>query len=91
MNSTASQSSSSGWLGYSDCIPKSSLLFTIPVPKYVSQNRLTATRAVSGWFGATSHFASASRSGLIPLGQWRQRRRHAGGHFLARLIVLPTF
>ena len=49
MNSTASQSSSSGWLGGSPCAPKSSTVFTRPVPKSICQSRLTATRAVSGF------------------------------------------
>ena len=48
MNSVASQSSSSGWVGGSPCVPKSSLVSTRPRPKNCSQTRLTATRAVSG-------------------------------------------
>jgi len=60
-NSVASQSSSSGCEGRSPCVPKSSAVFTSPTPKTVCQYRLTATRAVSGWSGRTSHFARSSR------------------------------
>ena len=67
-NCTASQSSSSGWLGGSPCEPKSSAVLTMPVPKTWSQNRLTATRAVSGWFGAVSQRASPSRFSGAPGG-----------------------
>src|SRR6187200_605283 len=37
MNSTESQSRSSGCDGFSLCVPKSSLVETIPVPKYACQ------------------------------------------------------
>ena len=47
-NSVASQSSSSGCVGGSPCVPKSSLVSTMPRPKNCSQTRLTVTRAVSG-------------------------------------------
>ena len=50
MNSTASQSSSSGCDGGSLCVPKSSLVATRPVPKYACQTRLTIARAVVGDF-----------------------------------------
>ncbi len=68
-NSTASQSSSSGWLGGSPVTPKSPVVRTIPVPNTCCQNRLTVTRAVSGFSGRSSHSASPSRlcgiSGVI--------------------------
>ena len=60
-NSTASQSSNSGCDGGVPCDPKSSAVFTIPVPKTSCQNRLIATRATSGFAGSTSHFASPKR------------------------------
>ena len=62
MKVVASQSSSSGWLGYSPCSPKFSDVLTRPVPKYICQKRFTATRAVSGWSGSTSQRANPSRS-----------------------------
>jgi len=45
MNSTASQSSSSGWEGYSPCMPRSSTAADNPVPKNCFQSRLTNVRA----------------------------------------------
>src|SRR5204862_4842403 len=60
-NSTASQSSSSGCDGGSPCEPKSSAVFTRPVPKISCQKRFTVTRAVSGFEGSTSHRARPSR------------------------------
>ena len=48
MKSTASQSSSSGWVGYSPWAPKSAGVRTRPAPKSICQRRFTATRAVSG-------------------------------------------
>ena len=61
MNSTASQSSSSGWLGHSPCAPKSAGVATSPVPKNIFQNRFTATRAVSGLLRMVTHCARPSR------------------------------
>ena len=75
MNSAASQSSSSGWLGYSAWLPRFSLVFTRPVPKNRSHIRFTHTRAVSGLSRATIHFASDSRSAFVPSGN---RGRNAG-------------
>src|SRR5262249_5516998 len=63
MNSTASQSSSSGCEGGSLCVPRSSLVTTSPVPKYACQARLTSARAVVGDFSSTSHFANVNRVG----------------------------
>ena len=60
-NSTASQSSSSGCEGGSPCDPKSSEVLTSPVPNSSCHIRFTATRAVSGCAGSTSHLASPSR------------------------------
>ena len=60
-NSTASQSINSGCDGGSPCAPKSSAVFTRPVPKISCQKRFTVTRAVSGCPGATSHCASPKR------------------------------
>src|SRR5258708_18945536 len=61
MNSQASQSSSSGCDGASLCMPKSSGVLTIPLPKYVCHNRLTSTRAVVGDFLSDNHRANANR------------------------------
>ena len=63
MNSTASQSSNSGWLGASACVPRSSEVATRPVPKYACQARLTNARAVVGDFRSTSQFANVRRFG----------------------------
>ncbi len=67
-NSVASQSSSSGCDGHSPCEPKSSTVFTSPVPKYICQNRFTVTRAVSGFDGSTSQRANPSRLFGAPAG-----------------------
>ena len=50
-NSTASQSSSSGWVGGSPWRPKSFGVRTIPSPKCPCQMRFTITRASSGLSG----------------------------------------
>src|SRR5438093_657640 len=67
-NSVASQSNSSGCDGGSPCDPKSSADFTIPVPKYICQNRFTVTRAISGYDGSTSHRAKPRRFGGYAFG-----------------------
>src|SRR5438045_3582604 len=51
MNALASQSSSSGWVGFSPFLPKSEGVPTIPLPKWYCQTRLTNTRAVNGLDG----------------------------------------
>ena len=72
---TASQSSSSGWLGSSPCVPKSSSVSTSPMPKSCAQKRLTATRAVSGLSGRHSQRATPSRSVAASCGQRVERGR----------------
>ena len=67
--STASQSSSSGWLGHSACEPKFSEVFTKPVPKKFSQARLTQTRAVKGCWPFTSQRAKPRRLLGSPAGR----------------------
>src|SRR6476469_404738 len=67
-NSVASQSSNSGCDGASPCDPKSSVVLTIPVLKYICQNRFTVTRAVNGFDGLTSQRARPSRFGGYPAG-----------------------
>ena len=62
-NSDASQSSNSGWLYLSPCVPKSSEVATSPFPKYSCQIRLTATCAVKGFCSEKSHLASPSLVG----------------------------
>src|SRR5947207_15958619 len=61
INSQASQSSNSGWLGGVPCVPKSFSVSTRPRPKYCCQTRLTATRARSGFSGETSQRARSNR------------------------------
>ena len=89
-NSVASQSSSSGWLGGSPWAPKSSTVFTSPVPKSICQSRLTATRAVSGLAGSTSQRARPSRSGRRRRGQRRKTGRDAGLDPRPGLVVLAA-
>ena len=67
-NSVASQSSNCGLDGGSPYEPEFSAVLTSPMPKESCQNRLTATRAVSGWSGLTSHFARAKREGWEVIG-----------------------
>ncbi len=83
-NWTASQSSSSGWLGGSPCEPKSSAVLTMPVPKTWSQNRLTATRAVSGWFGGDQPVRQPQAVDRRARRQRRQERGHGTADLLAR-------
>ena len=65
-NSTASQSSSSGWTGHSPWAPRSSTRLLMPVPKSCFQSRFTNTRAVSGFSGEVSHLARSSRVSRLP-------------------------
>src|SRR5690606_13796529 len=53
--STASQSNSFGWEGRAPCIPKSSEVLTIPLPKNSCHILFTNTRAVSGFFESNIH------------------------------------
>ena len=50
-------------MGGSPWAPKSSSVFTNPVPKNICQSRLTVTRAESGLILETSQRARASRLG----------------------------
>ena len=74
MNSTASQSSSSGWDGRSPWVPKSSLVSTRPRPKRASQRRFTVTRAVRGLSSLTSQRARPSRLRRLVVGQGAEHR-----------------
>ena len=76
-NSLASQSSSSGCDGGVPWVPKSFSVSTRPRPKNCLPERLTVTRAVSGFAGSTSHCARSSRVAALRL-QRRQHGRHAG-------------
>ena len=67
-NSTASQSSSSWFAGASPMMPKSSEVFTRPVPNSSCQNRFTVTRARSGFSEETSHWARPRRFVDAPAG-----------------------
>src|SRR5690348_8831589 len=67
-NSAASQSSSSGWVGFFPVAPK---LFGLPAmawPKCQSQRRLTMTRGVSGFSGLAIQSARALRRPSIVVG-----------------------
>ena len=79
MNSTASQSSSSGCDGGSHCTPRSSLVATMPVPKYACQTRLTSDRAVVGESRLASHFANVNRDGLTAAESARSRNAGTPG------------
>src|SRR6266851_1455772 len=68
INSVASQSINSGCEGWSPCDPKLSTVFTKPTPKNISQYRFTATRAVNGLDGSTSHMARPNRFLGAPAG-----------------------
>src|SRR4051794_8050943 len=68
INSTASQSSIAGLVGALPLTPKSNSVGTSGVPKCRIQMWLTATRAVSGFFRSTIHFASASRRPVLVAG-----------------------
>ncbi len=61
VNSMASQSRSSGLLGYSPWSPKSPMLLLRPDPKNWLQSLLTNTRAVSGLSGEAIHLARSRR------------------------------
>ena len=78
MNSQASQSSSSGWLGGVPCVPKSLSVSTRPRPKYACQIRFTATLAVSGLRRSTSQRARSMRSGGVPGLESSRRGKTAG-------------
>ena len=77
MNSTASQSSSSGCDGGSLCLPKFSVVLTRPVPKYPCHIRFTIARAVVGAWRSTSQRANVKRLGGRIGRQRIQKRRHA--------------
>ena len=64
ISSPASQSSSSGCVGRSPCVPKSLGVATIPRPKWCCQSRLTITRASrwpAPWSTSVSQSARAVR------------------------------
>src|SRR4051794_26247098 len=65
MNSTASQSSSSGCDGGLPLRPKLAVVSTSGRPKCHAQTWFTATRAVSGFAGLVTQFASAVRRPLL--------------------------
>ena len=77
-NVTASQSSSSGCEGSLPCVPKSLAVSTRPRPNSCCQTRFTATRGVNGFFGSTSHSASASRAGCDALSRGLRTARAPG-------------
>ena len=68
MNSTASQSSSSGCDGFAPLRPKLLVVSTSGRPKCQPQTWFTATRAVSGLSRFVSQFARAARRPLLVFG-----------------------
>ena len=68
MSSTASQSSSAGWVGGLPLRPKSNTVGTSGVPKCRIQMWLTATRAVSGLSRSAIQRARASRRPVLVAG-----------------------
>ena len=78
-NSTASQSSSFGFVGGSPVMPNSPAVGTRPCPKTCAQKRLTLTRAVSGWSGWVSHRASPRRLAGAPSGSGGRTAGTAAG------------
>src|SRR3974377_2352355 len=89
-NWTASQSSSSGWLGGSPWLPKSSAVFTNPVPKHCCQKRVTATRAGGGGPRDPQPGGEAQPVARGVGRQRRQERRRVANDFLAALRVLAA-
>ena len=84
MNSMASQSSSSGCVGLSPWLPKSSLVCTSPRPNKASQKRFTVTRAVSGFSSLTSQRARPRRFAGASSGSGPKTAGTAGVDPLAR-------
>ena len=76
-NSEASQSSSSGWVGASPCVPKLFGERTIPRPKWCWKTRLAITRAVRGFSGDAIQSARTRRRPDVfaSAGRGRDRRR----------------
>ena len=89
-NSTASQSSSSGCDGGSPCDPKSSAVFTMPVPNTCCQNRFTVTRAIRGLEGSTIHSAKPSRLRGKDCDIGGKTAGHIRMNFVALGVVLPA-
>ena len=56
----ANSVSNAAFAGFSPCTPKSSVVFTRPIPKKVCHSRFTVTRAVRGFSRAMSHRAKPS-------------------------------
>ena len=72
-NSTANQSSSSGWSGKLPCVPKSSSVSSKPRPKNCAQKRLTATRDVRGLSDCISQCPTPIRLRGVPFtGPWNE-------------------
>ena len=84
-SSTASQSSNSGWLGNSPCVPNSSLVRTRPVPKICSQNRFAITRAVSGFSAAHQPLRELQAVLRHVLREGVERGRRPFAHFVAQV------
>ena len=68
--------------------PKSPVVRTRPVPKISCQSRLTATRAVKGFSGRTSHGRQAEP---VSRKVGRHRRQHVGSIRFDRVAALVVF
>ena len=71
-------------------MPKSSAVLTRPVPKTCCQRRLTATRAVSGCSGATSHCARPRRLRGASVGSGGRNAGVSAADLVAALVVLAA-
>ena len=96
MNSPASQSSSSGWVGGVPRRPKSDGVGTIGLPKWCCQMRLTITRAVRALAGPLGEPAGELEpaAGVFGDGQGRaviEALRHAARDELAEVMRVSTF
>ena len=87
MNVVASQSSSSGWLGYSPCSPKFSDVLTRPVPKYLCQKRFHRHAGGERVVGLDEPAGEPQTIVRRIVRHRGQHRRHAGIHPLARHVV----
>ena len=93
-NSAASQSSSSGWLGFWPIAPKSSADFTRPSPKWCFQSRLTITRGRRGLTADRPSVRASSRRPLPAAGDGLRPRlpapRGTAEGRLARVAVIAA-
>ena len=80
-NSTASQSSSSGCDGASPCDPKSSAVFTMPVPKTLLPKAIHGHARREGIRFVDQPLRQAEPVSWEDARHWRKRGRNGGFHF----------